>query len=127
MNRKNNHKKLASVHISIALLILLVYFFTKNSNSNDSVILITIFIIASINLIIGIGCLLKVEFIRQTSQFFLITFLFSPPLLIFLIWWLPWSQWSNDHEHHNEKLLFNSLVFIPVFISFVILVVSLSW
>ena len=125
MNKDNNHKKLAAVHISIAILVLLVYLLAKNSNSNESGVLITVFVITSINLIIGIGCWSKVEFFRQTSQFFLITFLFSPPLMIFLIWWLPWSQWNKSHDTSNEKVLFISLLLVPVFISFVILIISL--
>ena len=123
MNLKNNHKKLASVHIAFTLLVLFVYFFTKNPNQNDLGVVITVFIIAFINLITTIGCWLKVDFFRQTSQFLLITFLFLPPLVFFLIWWLPWSQWDNSDER-KEKVLFNALVFFPSFIAFTFLSVE---
>ena len=111
------------MHIAFTLLVLFVYFFTKNPNQNDLGVVITVFIIASINLIIAIGCWLKVDFFRQASQFLLITFLFLPPLVFFLIWWLPWSQWDNSDER-KEKVLFNALVFFPSFIAFTFLAVE---
>jgi len=124
MHLEANHKKLASVHISITALILLVYVTTKSPNSSESVFLPVALIIASINLVIGIGCWLKIDFFRQSSLFLSITFLLPTPLVFCLIWLLPWSQWSDSHER-SEKALFYTLLFYPVIVAFVILAISI--